>query len=215
MSAPRLTSRLQGATRDLHRAVERAGTMRALLRGHVEREQYCLMLRNLHALYEALEAALDRHLHLVLVAPVRMPALYRTAALAEDLRQLHGTGWNRLRLTEAMKSYVARIDELSRSLPPLLAAHAYVRYMGDLSGGRILREIVRRALDLPDGEGIAFYTFAGGDDGEEIKAAFRNALDALPVDERLAQEIVSEAKAAFALHIQLFEELESASVPRA
>ena len=214
MSKQRLTAQLQGATRELHHAVERAGTMPALLRGHVEREHYCLMLRNLPALYAALEAALDRHPNLPLVAPVRVPALYRTEALADDLRQLHGTGWNQLRLTNAMQSYVARIDELSHSRPALLAAHAYVRYMGDLSGGRILRDVVRRALDLPVGEGTAFYTFAGSDDGEAIKVAFRTALDSLPVDEVLAQEIVGEAKAAFALHVQLFEELESASALR-
>jgi heme oxygenase len=105
-----------------------------------------------------------------------------------------------------MRSYVARLEEIARTHPPLLAAHAYVRYMGDLSGGQILRDVVRRALDLQDDAGTAFYRFAGGD-GREIKEAFRAALDTLTVDDTLAQEIVAEAREAFARHVVLFEEL--------
>ena len=180
--------------------------MSALLRGRVDRAQYCVLLRNLHALYAALEAALDRRAAMPLVAPVRMPLLYRKAALAADLRVLHGAGWSELPVAAAMRSYVARLEEIARTQPPLLAAHAYVRYMGDLSGGQILRDVVRRALDLQDGAGLAFYTFAGGD-GREIKEGFRAALDALPLDDALALEIVAEARDAFARHVVLFEEL--------
>jgi heme oxygenase len=202
-----LSSRLKDATRELHQVAEHAGGMSALLRGRVDRAQYCLLLRNLHALYEALEAALDRNATMPLVAPVRVPVLYRTAVLAADLRVLHGVGWNDLPVAAAMRSYAARLEEVSRTRPPLLAAHAYVRYMGDLSGGQILRDVVRRALDLQDGAGIAFYTFAGAGDGRKIKEGFRAALDALPLDDALAQEIVAEARDAFARHVVLFEEL--------
>jgi len=201
-----LSLRLKSATRELHRDAEKAGGMSALLRGRVDRAQYCVLLRNLHALYAALEAALDRRAAMPLVAPVRMPLLYRKAALAADLRVLHGAGWSELPVAAAMRSYVARLEEIARTQPPLLAAHAYVRYMGDLSGGQILRDVVRRALDLQDGAGLAFYTFAGGD-GREIKEGFRAALDALPLDHALALEIVAEARDAFARHVVLFEEL--------
>jgi heme oxygenase len=206
VSSQSLSLRLKDATRELHRDAENAGGMSALLRGRVDRAQYCLLLRNLHALYAALEAALDRRAAMPLVAPVRRPLLYRTAALAADLRVLHGARWSELPVTAAMRSYVARLEEIAREQPPLLAAHAYVRYMGDLSGGQILRDVVRRALDLQDGAGLAFYTFAGGN-GREIKEAFRAALDALPLDDALALEIVAEARDAFARHVALFEEL--------
>ena len=207
MSTRPLSSRLKDATRELHRDAENAGGMSALLRGRVDRAQYCLLLRNLHALYLALEAALDRHAAMPLVAPVRVPVLYRTVALAADLRDLHGAGWNALPLTAAMGSYVARLEEVARTQPPLLAAHAYVRYMGDLSGGQILRDVIRRALGLHDGAGLAFYTFAGGGDSRELKDGFREGLDAMPLDDALAQEIVAEAREAFARHVVLFEEL--------
>ena len=207
MSALSLSSRLKEATRELHRLAENSGGMGALLRGRVERAPYCLLLRNLHALYAALEDALDRHAALPQVAPVRMPVLYRTAALAADLRTLHGPCWDELTVAAAMQSYVARLAEVARTRPPLLAAHAYVRYMGDLSGGRILRDVIARTLALQDGAGIAFYTFADAGDGRELKERFREGMDALPVDDALAQAIVAEARAAFARHVELFEEL--------
>lgn len=204
-----LTALLKDATQELHRDAERAGGMGALLRGQVERRDYCIMLRNLHALYAALEAALDRNALSPMVAPVRMPALYRSTALADDLRYLHGDAWQRLPVMAAMRAYVAHIDDVAREHPALLAAHAYVRYMGDLSGGQILRDVVWRALSLDDAEGTAFYMFAGGDI-EKTKSTFRAALDSLPVDDDLARRIVAEARAAFVLHIRLFEELAAA-----
>jgi heme oxygenase len=221
MTTAQLTSRLKEATLDLHREAERAGVMGALLRGEIELRQYVLMLRNLHALYEALEDGLDRNAGLPEVAPIRMPAMYRAAPLAADMRHLHGVDWVCLPLAPAIRSYVAQIAERSRSRPELLAAHAYVRYMGDLSGGQVLRQLVRRVLALGDGPGTAFYTFAGVTGGASIKGAFRDALDSLQVDERVAREMVAEARASFALHVRLFEELgtaplqPSSSVPAA
>lgn len=37
----------------------------------------------------------------------------------------------------AMRAYLARIETLAGTHPALLAAQAYLRYMGDLSGGQL------------------------------------------------------------------------------
>ena len=52
-----LLQRLRDATRTLHAEVERAGLMRLLLRGPLRRADYIGLLRNLHAIYDALELA--------------------------------------------------------------------------------------------------------------------------------------------------------------
>ena len=54
-----LADALRQGTHSLHTEVERSTFMRTLLRGQMERTSYCLLLRNLHALYAALEAALE------------------------------------------------------------------------------------------------------------------------------------------------------------
>jgi heme oxygenase len=215
MSQTGLAVRLRDATQPMHRLAERSAFMRGLMRGDVAPQVYVRFLRNLHALYDALERELDRHASLPLLAPVRMPELFRTTALVEDLCHLHGHGWATLALADAMKDYVARIRELGSEHPGLLAAHAYIRYMGDLSGGQLVGDVVRRALVLDHGAGTAFYRFAEGSDIPALKQRFRTALDGLPLDETACGAILDEANGAFEMHVRLFEELDAARRPEA
>jgi heme oxygenase len=208
MTGERLSARLRAATRAMHAAAERSGIMSRLLRGDIDLAAYCLLLRNLHALYAALEGALDRHMDSPEVAPVRFPALFRTAAVSADLSHLHGDGWGELPLAAATQSYCARIDALCGESAGLLVAHAYVRYMGDLSGGQILRPIVRRALGLAKGAGTQFYAFGDRGEIEAQKERLRAAIDALPIDAAAAEAVVAEANDAFVRHAQLFEALQ-------
>jgi heme oxygenase (biliverdin-producing, ferredoxin) len=47
-----------------------------------------------------------------------------------------------------LRAYRDRVAELAGRAPLLLAAHAYVRYLGDLSGGRMLGRAMRRSLGV-------------------------------------------------------------------
>lgn len=207
MTREPLSERLRAATAARHRAAEASGIMPRLLAGRLDQASYAALLRNLHALYAALEAALDRHADSPYVSPVRLPALYRAPALGHDLDHLWGPGWPRLPLCRSMRAYLERIGALAAGEPRLLAAHAYVRYLGDLSGGQILRKVVARAFGLRDGQGVAFYSF-GEATAETAKARLRAGLDALPLDAAGADALVTEALDAFERHIQLFLELD-------
>jgi heme oxygenase (biliverdin-producing, ferredoxin) len=202
-----LAHRLREATRELHVQSERSSLMAALLSGRIERSGYCALLRNLHALYETLERGLDRNAALPAVTPVRIPELYRTRALAADLAYLHGPDHAQLPLTRAMTAYVAHVEALATAAPALLPAHAYVRYLGDLSGGQLLRGIVQRTLALPEGKGTDFYAFGSAADVDARKAALRSALDRLPLDDAGKEALVAEAQSAFARHVAFFAEL--------
>lgn len=212
MNDSTLAGRLRAATHDMHRVAEQSGVMRRLLRGQAGRDEYALLLRNLHALYAALEQALERNAAAPVVAPVRMPTLYRGPALAQDLEHFSGPSWEGLPLTPAMRAYVARIEEVSAGAPHLLAAHAYVRYLGDLSGGQMLVKVIRRSFGLTDKDGTAFYRFEvtpGTISAETLKDNFRAALNGLPLDAAAADAVVAEANAAFARHVALFAELDA------
>ncbi len=203
-----LSERLRAETRDLHTEVERAGVMAALLRGALERERYTALLRNLHALYAALEAALTRRAAHADVAPVVFPALFRQAALAADLNVLHGPGWpTDLPLQRATQTYVARLQDIDAHQPTLLAAHAYVRYLGDLSGGQMLRKIVVRGFQLEGDQGSRFYDFGEAAAVRAHLIAFRAGLAALAAGTARCDALVAEARWAFGRHGELFVEL--------
>ncbi|MFO1323582.1 MAG: biliverdin-producing heme oxygenase [Burkholderiales bacterium] len=207
MTAEALTARLRSATRPLHAAAERAGLMGALLAGRADRAGYASLLRNLHALYAALERALRAHDRSPLVGPLAMPALSRTDALRTDLDAVGGAGWSEMPIVPAMCEYVAHVDALARREPARLGAHAYVRYLGDLNGGQALREVVQRALPIEGGRGLAFYDFGPPQAVDDLAHRFRRALDALPLSAVQADAFVAEAKGAFERHIRVFEEL--------
>jgi len=215
MSAPApLSLRLRRATRDSHLLAERSGAMHALLQGRLARDRYCVMLRNFHALYVALEGALDQSAGSPTLGQMRMPELYREPALRHDLDYLGDAQWPQWPLAPAMREYVSRLGLFRGPRAHLLAAHAYVRYLGDLSGGQVLRDIVTRTLGLGDDAGSTFYVFAADVGTDALKHRIRAALDALPVDATGAADIVAEARAAFALHVRLFEELDDSAAKR-
>lgn len=204
-----LAARLRTETRDLHTQAERSGVMADLLHGRLTQVRYCALLRNLHAIYGALEPALDRH-----VDDPRLwrPELRRVHALEVDLDRLHTHDWRLDNpLTPAAVTYVARLRNLADQAPTLLVAHAYLRYLGDLHGGQILSRLVQRQfnLDLPEGSpGTAFYAFGDPAQVQTLARDFRTGLDALAPS--LADDMVAEACAAFRLHRQLFEQLQEA-----
>lgn len=87
--------------------------------------------------------------------------------------------------------------------------HPFERYLGDLSGGQILKKMAVKAYELPEnGDGVRFYEFKNIPDPVEFKDAYRSKLDGLKVDQEIASKLVKEAEISFGLNIQLFKELD-------
>ena len=205
---PGLGHQLKTATATLHRRVERAPFMSSLLRGQVDRPRYTALLHNLQALYAALEDALAHHAATPSVAPVVMPELFRSRAIAADLQALAGHGTMAAApLVRATQQYVERLTELSAAKPELLVAHAYVRYLGDLNGGQALRRVVSRSLGLTGRSGTMFYEFGDSASLQRMAKRFRDGLGAVDAQASDTEAIVAEAVAAFVRHEQLFEQL--------
>ena len=207
MSSIALSHRLRIATQAAHHQAESAPFMRALFAGRISSDTYALTLRQWHALYSALEDAQDQSMADSVVGGFVDPTLYRCRALEQDLAWFtRGGEGAQDRVLPATSAYVARLNELARREPALLLAHHYVRYLGDLSGGQILRRVIARAFALADGPGAAFYDFAGLD-VDAYKAAYRQRLDQLTLDDVAAQALIDEANVAFQLNHAIFADL--------
>src|SRR5690242_18064891 len=104
-----LAATLRERTADLHREAERAGVMGDLLRGRCSRATYCALLRNLAALYEALEHELERQARDPLVRGFGFARLVRAQRIRDDLVYLGGPCAMGAPLSDAMSDYVYRL----------------------------------------------------------------------------------------------------------
>ena len=171
------------------------------------------MLANLYFVYLALEEAMDKNKENEFIKPIYFPELNRTESLKEDLAFYYGNDWmDTLVPSEATKLYLNPIKELSEKRPDLLVGHAYTRYLGDLSGGQILKKIAQRAMNLQSTKGLSFYEFTQISDEQKFKMEYKAALDALPVTSDGSKQIVAEANVAFNLNMKVFQELETSFV---
>lgn len=203
-----LATKLREGTKKSHTMAENVGFVKCFLKGVVEKTSYRKLVGNLYFVYSAMEEEMERHQHHPLVSKIYFPELNRKASLEQDLFYYYGANWReQVAPSAAGAVYVQRIREVSEKEPELLAAHSYTRYLGDLSGGQILKGIAQRAMNL-EGEGTAFYEFQDITDEKAFKNTYRQAMDELPIDEATADRIVDEANAAFHLNMKMFNELE-------
>ncbi|HGY5555758.1 MAG TPA: heme oxygenase (biliverdin-producing) [Prochlorococcus sp.] len=206
-----LASQLREGTKAAHTMAENTGFVSCFLKGVVDKSSYRILVADLYFVYSALEeeiAKLHEQGHPV-VAPMGFPELNRRDALEQDLIFYFGRDWaNLAKQTPAAEDYVSRIHQVGQESPELLVAHHYTRYIGDLSGGQILKVIAQKAMKLEGNDGLCFYNFDEIDDAKAFKSHYSATLDALPIDQPTADRIVEESNKAFYYNMAMFKELE-------
>ena len=204
-----LATKLREGTKKAHTMAENVGFIKCFLKGVVEKTSYRKLVSNLYFVYSAMEEEMERHQAHPILSKIYFQELNRKKSLEQDLTYYYGPNWReQVAPSSATKDYVQHIREVSASAPELLIAHSYTRYIGDLSGGQILKNIAQRGMNLSEGQGTAFYEFNEIPDEKAFKANYRNALNELPIDEATADRIVDEANATFGMNMKLFQELE-------
>ncbi len=204
-----LAQQLKDGTKESHSAAENTKFIAGFLRGVLSVEQYGKLLTNFYYVYSTLEDSLKSLQRDPVIGSLYFPELSRADSLSRDLRFYYGPNWRSLiKASPACDAYVARIREVEKESPYLLAAHCYTRYMGDLSGGQILKGIAQGALDNPEGEGFHFYEFDKIPNAKEFKVGYRSTLDNLNLDQKQKDAIVTEANYAFRLNMDMFDEME-------
>lgn len=204
-----LATLLREGTKKAHTMAENVGFVKCFLKGVVEKNSYRKLVANFYFVYSAMEEEMERHQQHPILSKIHFKQLTRKRTLEQDLNFYYGSNWReQIALSPAGEAYVQRIREISATDPELLIAHSYTRYLGDLSGGQILKGIAQRAMNLSEGQGTAFYEFKDIPDEKQFKAEYRQALNELPIDQAKAEQIVDEANAAFGMNMKLFQELE-------
>ncbi|NXG64084.1 HMOX1 oxygenase, partial [Hemiprocne comata] len=206
-----LSELMKEATKEVHEQAENTPFMKNFQKGQVSLQEFKLVTASLYFIYSALEEEIEHNKNNPVYAPVYFPVeLHRKAALEKDLEYFYGRNWREeIPCPEATRKYVERLHYVGKNHPELLVAHAYTRYLGDLSGGQVLKKIAQKALQLPStGEGLAFFTFDGVSNATKFKQLYRSRMNALEMDLATKKRVLQEAKKAFLLNIQVFEALQ-------
>jgi len=205
-----LATKLREGTSKSHSMAENVSFVKSFLGGVVDKESYRKLVSNLYFVYSAMEEAMERNKNNPLISPIYFRELNRRKSLEKDLEYFYGENWrSSISISQATQLYVDRIVMISSDRPELLVAHAYTRYLGDLSGGQILKKIAQRAMNLSEGKGLSFYEFDEVEDEQEFKQNYKKALDSLGLDLQLADQVVAEANLSFTMNMKMFQELDT------
>lgn len=205
-----LSEQIKEYTKDSHNRAENTEMMRNYQRGQITLPQYKLLLSSLYEIYKALEESMDLNCDHPSVAPVYFPTeLARLDALEKDIEYFYGQDWREQKLVipAATKRYAHRIRQIGKDNPEHLVAHAYTRYLGDLSGGQMLSRITQKSLGLKGSDGLAFFSFPGVSSPSLFKQLYRSRMNSIEMTEEQRKNVLDEAHRAFELNIEMFDDL--------
>nr|YP_009392909.1 Heme oxygenase [Caloglossa intermedia]ARW61471.1 Heme oxygenase [Caloglossa intermedia] len=208
--ATNLAKQLREGTTKSHSMAENVSFVKSFLGGVVDKKSYRKLVANLFFIYSAIEQQIEKNKNHAAVKSIYFPELFRKSSLAEDLIYYYGLDWyDHILPSSATRSYVQRIHRIGDDEPELLIAHAYTRYIGDLSGGQILKKIAVNAMNLKNSVGVSFYDFRDIEDEKLFKEKYKNSLNSIPLNDTQINQIIAEANIAFNLNMQIFKELDS------
>ncbi|MGW4758010.1 biliverdin-producing heme oxygenase [Streptomyces chartreusis] len=200
---------IRTASHEEHVQAETSTFMSDLLGGRLGVDAYARYTEQLWFVYEALEAGAERLASDPVAGPFIRPELFRLASLERDLAHLRGPEWRSLvSALPATRAYADRVRECAEDWPAGYIAHHYTRYLGDLSGGQIIRDKAEKTWGFTrKGDGVRFYVFEGISNPAAFKRSYRELLDEVHADDLEKQRIVAECKKAFALNTAVFRAL--------
>ncbi|MFH8367438.1 heme oxygenase (biliverdin-producing) [Streptomyces sp. NPDC018031] len=200
---------IRTASQEQHTEANGMSFIGDMLGGRLGVDAYRRYTEQLWFVYRALESVPGELAGDPVAGPFIRPELARTAELERDLAHLGGPGWQAgLVPLPSTAAYAARVAECARDWPAGYVAHHYTRYLGDLSGGQIIRGTAEKTWGFDrKGDGVRFYVFEGIANPAAFKRDYRALLDALPVDDLEKQRVVEECRRAYALNTAVLREL--------
>jgi heme oxygenase len=201
---------LRERTRGGHSASEGANFMDDLMTGKGSRDDYISLVAQHYFIYAALEAAAEKMKDDADAAAFITPQLTRLPALEADLRFLLGDDWrSMIAPLPTTTRYVDRIETVAATWSGGFIAHHYTRYLGDLSGGQIIRTLMQRQFGF-ETNGVGFYLFDQIAKPKEFKDVYRAQLDAVTWSEEERERVIDEVMVAYRFNTELFVDLADA-----
>lgn len=200
-----VSAALRASTATAHERAENSNFITELMSGNLDLTSWSRFLEQLEAIYAALEEVrptipADAH-----IAPLMDERLDRAEAIRRDLAKVQAeTGAAPIGVLPSTAAYAERIRQTAGD-PVRYLAHHYTRYLGDLSGGRIIKVKLDQHYDLA-ADSAAFFDF-GNLQPVPFKRAYRATLDEWNLGADGLRQLTEEASASFAANEAVFAEL--------
>jgi len=211
-----LSTALRQQTQVVHDQAENSAYVRQLLGGALPLAAYTALVAQNHAIYTALEAAAEAWRDDPVAGPFVFDELTRVPHLEADLHQLLGDDWAQQAVelqVPATDAYVSRLHQVAGDWPGAFIAHHYVRYLGDLSGGQVIKATVTRIYGEDGHRSTGFYTFDRIERIKPFRDRYRELLDTAPLTREQQQRVVAEAVSVFELNRAVFADLAERYLP--
>jgi heme oxygenase len=176
---------LKELTKTNHTKAEKQLFVKKMLKKQLTPEQYYVYLSNQASMYWFLESYANDHDIFDGIEEMK-----RSKHILQDLKDMEQEyGFRHPIHTKTTERYLSYIRQHAEQ-KDILLAHVYVRHLGDLSGGQIIKRFVPVAY-------TKHYEFDGNP--EEIKERFK---------QRLSNNLAPEANKCFEFMIDFFQDLE-------
>lgn len=184
--------------------------MSDLITGKGCRDDYIALVAQNFFIYEALEEAAAKMADDPIAAAFITPQLTRLPAIEQDLGFLLGEDWReQISPLTTTSRYVDRIRTVGATWAGGFIAHHYTRYLGDLSGGQVIRGLMQRQFGF-ETNGVGFYLFDQIAKPKQFKATYREQLDRVEWDAAECERVIAEVLVAYRFNTELFVDLSNA-----
>lgn|SRR3989338_874078 len=202
-----LTTDLYQGTRNKHKEAENTDFMKKFIAGKINKAQYIKYLFNMYLIYSNLEQQLENNINNSVINNIYFPyELNRSDSIKKDLILLCGNDFMyKIKPLSSTLKYIERIVYCGQNNPDLLLSHVYTRYMGDLYGGQILKNKVKKIMGLNDMDALNFYTFANIYNIKQFIYEYKYIINNLQIPSPYI--FVDEANLSFQFNIDIFNSI--------
>ncbi|CAI5734814.1 unnamed protein product [Peronospora destructor] len=206
-TAPLLTEQMRAATREIHGISGQRVQLESIIKTHKNHEAFI-------GLYKIFDE------------------IARADNIAKDLQFYLGEEWStRYQPTQATQDYVKYVNRLNLTVfylvidfvvfcsrylklldkknPTLILPYCYHMYMAMLVGGVMIKNMVKRSFALPEGQGLNCFAFHV-DSNKAFRNTIKDAINAVPHDEKTKKLLLSESVACFKMNNQIVRSLDGA-----
>ena len=192
-------------TWDEHEASKDSRFAKGIMSNEFGEQGFIEWQRALYPIYVELEDILKKNRKDPVLHVFDHRKLDRAERIYNDLQVL---GEDPLKIPSPLKTippYIAAIKKAS-AVPQRLMAYHYTRYMGDMNGGQVISRAMQTVCGI-DKLALTCYDFSELGDVYHYRKQYKTLLELSPWTEEEKEMFIDEAKIAYSVNSNMFEEL--------